>query len=584
MRSRRFLLKWLSCGGGAALLLAACGESGSNLSAVVPDETSLLGSDVSPQAVTFPQAVASGDPSATGAVVWTRVLPQGRSRSFPVELEVSPQDNFSTSVQRFTLTANERAGSNYRLAPGDYVVRQQLTGLLPNQQYFYRFLAMGSSSPVGRFRTLPEGSAGAIRFLHMSCANEPPYPISGALGQEIERFNPNFVVFNGDTVYADAFWQGGDPEPRLDFYRGLYRQQRDPNYTGAGFPDLYINLPFIANWDDHEVIDDYAGRGPRRAVQPDRRSVENLQRFGYQSFFEYTPMRIQFEDNPAGVDPQTRLFRTTKVGTDAELFTLDLRQYRDEQGGVLGLVPLFPTIPAGVTRDEVIAIIEDFTGLTVTPLLEKGFLGGPQYEEIYKRTPRTIMGSAQKNWFKQKLLASRATFKIIVSELIMSENYALSQDRWEGYNLERLEIINFIESNNIRNVVVISGDQHAGQISLVNPRPDGRLPDNPIWEIGTGPTGQSTLAGSVDDIGASLSIENASELYYLLLNYFSAAPEFGGKPGVSRSDLLFYEIDTPNYTAIEISGGRLIAEIRNGSGAVIRDPKNRLGRIEITAS
>lgn len=577
-------------GGSSAAFIAACGGS-STVTSVVPDGSEAaepVSAFFGGTAVSFPQSVWTGDPSDTSVVVSTRAFPR---RNAPlrvsVDLELAMDETFETILRTETLQGFREAGFNYRDRPGDYIVRTVLNDLEPGQLYYYRFKSSDDFfSPVGRFRTLPAENDGGqpIKFIHMSCANEPPYPVAGAIGIEIPNLDPDFVVFNGDTVYADAFWLGLQPEPNLEFYRGLYRQQRDPSYTGFGFTDLFPYAPFISNWDDHEVNNDYAGRGGRLDIQPDFTNVNQLKRLGYQSFLEYTPVRPTFSDNP-GVPSLTRVFRTTRAGANLELFTLDLRQYRDLPGGIIATAPLIPALPPGFTPEEVALRIEETLEgrLRVGEILQLGLFGGPEAAAALRR-PRTIMGAQQKGWFLNALRSSTAVFKVIVSELIFSENYALPWDRWEGFALEREEVISFIEQNNIRNVIVISGDQHAGQISLVNPTPDNQIPSNPIWEVGTGPTGQSTLARSVDEIGALLGIPDGSLVYYDLVNFFAAPVELGGKPGSTRNSLRFYEINEPNFTTVQVDGGRFLAQIKDRFGSVVTDPLGRRGEIEIFAS
>lgn len=591
-RSRRFFLQWLLVGGGSVVALAACGDSDSSLTALSPtpedpEAVALLSEEEEFSEeeglsggiqISFPQGVFSGDPSATGVVVATRALPVDESpEQISVVLEVANTRLFLLP-QRIELQGRAVAGANYRQEPGDYIVRYELTDLRSDQEYFFRFRSGRSRSPVGRFRTLPDANDGRpVRFLHLSCANEPPYPIAPALANSIRSFDPYLVVFNGDTVYADRFWLGQEPVPSLEFYRSLYRDQRDPAYTGAGFDELYQQVPFVANWDDHEVIDDYSGQGDGKpAVQLEvggERDVTFLQTLGYQAFFEYSCVRAEFEDRVRGVDSLTRLFRTTQLGANAELITLDLRQYRDTQGGTFGgFAPLVPVLPEGITPHE---LIERFD---IPEILKIPFFGtrGPLFQSNLRRQRRQLLGRPQKRWLFDRLQSSTATFKIIVSEFIFSENFALAYDRWEGYWRERQEVLEVLES--VPNVVIITGDQHAGQISQINAGSS-----NPIYEIGTGPTGQSTLSRSVEDIGASLGVTGASQLYYDIINFLISEPQFGGDPENSLQTLKFYEIDTPNYMTIEATSGTLSLQIRDSSGGVVVDPLGRRGEILIPA-
>jgi alkaline phosphatase D len=95
-----------------------------------------------------------------------------------------------------------------------------------------------------------------------------------------------------------------------------------------------------------------------------------------------------------------------------------------------------------------------------------------------ERTPNTapdgpaksMMGAAQKEWFKQELLAANADPNIAlivwVSTVpwIADENSGNSatvlQDTWGGFATERAELARFLEENQIDNLVMLSGDAH----------------------------------------------------------------------------------------------------------------------------
>lgn len=82
----------------------------------------------------------------------------------------------------------------------------------------------------------------------------------------------------------------------------------------------------------------------------------------------------------------------------------------------------------------------------------------------------SILGEQQKYWLKEALLASKATFKFIavggqfVSDFAGFENFA-------NYKAEREELIQFIDDQNIKNVVFLTGDRHHSEVSkLVTPK------------------------------------------------------------------------------------------------------------------
>lgn len=73
----------------------------------------------------------------------------------------------------------------------------------------------------------------------------------------------------------------------------------------------------------------------------------------------------------------------------------------------------------------------------------------------------TMLGLTQKAWLKSTLLASTATWKIILTPLA----WQLSIDKldsWYGYQNDRDELTAYIVAHGIRNVLLVSGDNHCG--------------------------------------------------------------------------------------------------------------------------
>ena len=114
--------------------------------------------------VSFLHGVASGDPAARSAVFWTRVTPADPSAGeVAVVLEIARDAAFGDIVSRVT-------GLRAR-AERDFTVKHDLDdqGLEPGVEYFYRFVASGVTSPIGRARTLPEGATADLALAVVSC-------------------------------------------------------------------------------------------------------------------------------------------------------------------------------------------------------------------------------------------------------------------------------------------------------------------------------------------------------------------------------------------------------------------------------
>ena len=73
---------------------------------------------------------------------------------------------------------------------------------------------------------------------------------------------------------------------------------------------------------------------------------------------------------------------------------------------------------------------------------------------------KTMLGSAQKTWFKQELLNAAATHALIIWVNTLPWIGITGDDGWYGYTTERAELANFIQNNNIKNLCMISGDAH----------------------------------------------------------------------------------------------------------------------------
>ncbi len=70
---------------------------------------------------------------------------------------------------------------------------------------------------------------------------------------------------------------------------------------------------------------------------------------------------------------------------------------------------------------------------------------------------KTMLGAAQKAWFKAQLKASRAAFHFVITAVPFQGG---GQDTWGGYRTERREIEAFLRAEKIKGVVFLSGDYH----------------------------------------------------------------------------------------------------------------------------
>jgi hypothetical protein len=149
-----------------------------------------------------------------------------------------------------------------------------------------------------------------------------------------------------------------------------------------------------------------------------------------QAYQEYHPLQDRFYDTPA--DPRTdgerQLYRSQSFGSDAALFMLDSRSFRDAQ------------LPPADLADPTQFLVDAFD------------------------PSRTLLGRAQVELLKQDLLAAEengVTWKFVtIPEPIQNFGVVNAEDRFEGYAAERTETLKFIDDNDIDNVVFMAGDFH----------------------------------------------------------------------------------------------------------------------------
>lgn len=107
---------------------------------------------------------------------------------------------------------------------------------------------------------------------------------------------------------------------------------------------------------------------------------------------------------------------------------------------------------------------------------------------------KTMMGLEQKAWFKRQLLDANGKYPLIiwVSSAIWVWSTGVIDDGWCKYTSERAELADFISSNGIKGLVIVSGNMHAIAAD------DGT---NSNYASGGGKAGVPVLhAGAIDDV------------------------------------------------------------------------------------
>ncbi|MBU2811179.1 alkaline phosphatase family protein [Acidithiobacillus thiooxidans] len=110
---------------------------------------------------------------------------------------------------------------------------------------------------------------------------------------------------------------------------------------------------------------------------------------------------------------------------------------------------------------------------------------------------KQMFGKAQMDWLKNALLSSRAHFKIIAAGGQLFND----DDAYEGWNLypeERQDFMDWLQNNQIRGLLFLSGDRHISEL-MRRPRPhySGKH-DYPLWELTSSPLNSSPAKGDAN--------------------------------------------------------------------------------------
>ncbi len=373
----------------------------------------------------FTLGVASGDPSADGFVLWTRLAPDplnggGIADDVGVRWEIASDDAFRQVVRSGTAAASAELAHS---------VHVEISGLEADRWYWYRFSAGDAQSPAGRARTMPapESSPDRLSLAFASCQH---YETGFYTAYEhMAAEHPDLVFHLGDYIYE------GPAQPRIRAHRGEelasledYRNRYALYRTDPDLQRAHAACPWAVTWDDHEVDNNYAADV---SEQPDVRREAFLERraAAYQAYYEHMPLRAS--QIPQG--PSMRLYRKLSYGRLAQFTVLDTRQYRTDQ-------------PCG--------------DRTQPPC------------EGASDPAATLLGDDQRRWLFDALGGSSAEWNVIPQQVMMAQvdrapgsDVRFSMDQWPGYAASRDRLLSFLAESRARNPVVLTGDIHSNWVN-----------------------------------------------------------------------------------------------------------------------
>ncbi|HHG83611.1 MAG TPA: T9SS type A sorting domain-containing protein [Bacteroidetes bacterium] len=382
----------------------------------------------------FYHGVASGDPLSDRVIIWTRIT-TSQAGAVIVNWEMATDTAMSNVVASGSLGTSDTL---------DYTVKVDVTGLQPGTWYYYRFEHNGRYSLTGRTFTAPTGNGiDSLRFGVVSCSKYSAGYFN-AYGQLAQRNDLHAIVHLGDYIYEHGDGTGDrEHEPSheilvLEDYRMRHSQYK----LDKDLRCIHQMYPFITIWDDHESAND-SWKGGAENHQSSEGNWADRKGYAIRSYLEWMPIRQPDLTNPE------RIYRTLSYGGLLDFFMLDTRLIgRDEQ------------VSASNINDP----------------------------------SRNLIGPDQLSWLSAEMQASTARWKVIAQQVMMAPlkvfGIPVNTDQWDGYPNERQRLYDSILTQNISNVVVLTGDIHT---AWANDLPG----DNYNASTGAGSIGVEFVATSI---------------------------------------------------------------------------------------
>jgi alkaline phosphatase D len=404
--------------------------------------------------------IQSGDVATDSAVLWARA-----DRPARMIVECSTVESFKSMIRTASMDAPPDR---------DFTAKLLLEGLPPGQDIFYRVrfadfgAGLAGETQVGHFRTAPTKRR-AVSFVWSGDTAGQGWGIDSSRGgmrtyRTMLQNRPDFFIHSGDHIYADCpvsselklpngeTWRNIVTEEKsvvahsLDEFRGNYRY----NLLDENFRAFHAEVPMLAQWDDHEVTNDWSPIGTADETGYAEDGTSRLVARARRAFHEFMPMRAMPERDG-------RVYRKVSYGPLLDIFLIDMRSYRDSTWN---------------KRDD----------------------GSDAF----------ILGPAQLTWLKRELAASDATWKVIAADLpigIISEDaIALGDGPPERREHEIADLLSFIKRAGVTNTVWLTADMHYTAAHHYDPSRAVFRDFQPFWEFVSGPLHAGTWApGELDN-------------------------------------------------------------------------------------
>jgi len=405
--------------------------------------------------VKFLHGVASGDPTNSKVIIWTRVTPENFNSSQKVIYQISKNKNFS----KISLT-----GTLYTNSKKDFTVKADvnLAKFFPGTKFYYRFICNDTISPIGTTSTLPKGNVEEYKLAIFSCSNHPA-GFFNVYKDAAEDKSIDLNIHLGDYIYeyenggyatqnADKLGRIPIPEKEILTLHD-YRLRHAQYKTDKNLQKLHQSRPMVPIWDDHEVTNDAWKYGAENHQKIEGKF--NLRkRTALKAYYEWMPIREKYSKDKG--------WRNFEIGNLINLIILDTRlSNRDKQVNYVSYI--------NNGKFEKDKFIEDLNNE------KRNLIGKEQLRFIAKETKKKFFW----NVFGQQVLISKVVLPPLPSEVldnlspqatflkyINNLNLPYNTDAWDGYPAARERFLNSINTSS--NNIFLAGDTHncwAGNIA-----------------------------------------------------------------------------------------------------------------------
>jgi len=402
--------------------------------------------------------IVAGDVTPDGAIAWARASGPGWLWFEVGGASTQAATVAATAVGPFALDAERdfTAQAPIRLATrGRTIVRARLAGPGPRPSRVEEGMLAAATASVAAapaaadarpLRIVWAGDLGGQRYCRR-------VGVGYAIFDAILARAPDLFVMNGDAIYADDPCPADGPVPGWRNLEGGFPDVREVDWSDRArvrevfaahwryhradeaLIRLLSSTPVVAQWDDHEVVNDFGGGwGWLNGATRERAGYPTVVDEGRAALFAWWPIA------PGPREEPRRLYRRFRWGADVELFIVDARSYRSR-------------------NDD------------------------PDHDG------KTMLGAAQRAWLIDALASSTAAWKLVSVDVPISvptgaRAERFGRDGWAngtaadfssstGFERELATILGALEARRVSGLVFLATDVHHAELIRYEPDLDG---------------------------------------------------------------------------------------------------------------